>query len=66
MSGAGSQFESRPLGFQFSQSLTPIPTMSFDNLVFVGFNAYVLALDRETGDECWTCFLDGHSDRAAT
>ena len=28
--------------------------MSFENLVFVGFNSRVLALDRDTGDIVWS------------
>jgi outer membrane protein assembly factor BamB len=28
--------------------------MSFENLVFVGFNSRVLALDRDTGDMIWS------------
>src|SRR5260221_14112101 len=28
--------------------------MSFDNLVFVGFNSRVLALDRDSGDGVWS------------
>jgi outer membrane protein assembly factor BamB len=29
-------------------------TMSFENLVFVGLNGYVLALDRKTGEIAWS------------
>ncbi|MFN0051826.1 MAG: PQQ-binding-like beta-propeller repeat protein [Planctomycetales bacterium] len=28
--------------------------MSFDHLIFVGFNSHVLALDRESGDIVWS------------
>jgi outer membrane protein assembly factor BamB len=28
--------------------------MSFENLVFVGFNSHVLALDRDSGDIVWS------------
>jgi outer membrane protein assembly factor BamB len=28
--------------------------MSFENLIFVGLNGYVLALDRKTGDIVWS------------